>query len=569
MPYSGPNDAKLPKNVQALSVAKRKQWVNVFNSSFTACKRAGRSGCDGEAMRKANGVVKEKGMGFPIQCPTCKEWTPDVEKDTTEVACAECHAPLTLEWASDDEDGKVSAKCVVAEYAPAFGDGASTFVEYESWVDAREAESDMRETTYVFSGLLRNIMDNPDLSPPARSAAIKRLADEMETRLVASASDIKADNSIIGKAKKFLRGFGADEAADPDTKRRAAFFITKDYQGNPRWLALHSNKFFDREKEVFPESAHKEYEEWVAETGRYPELWLWHLPGSKIGVADLIAYTDGFVLSSGTFTAEAINLQVPERLKEMDDDLGVSHGYVYPDDALTEEGVYKQYRTYEISPVPAEKAANVWTSMSVELKEVPMPLEPTRRKFLVAVIGEEKTAAIEEGVAGLAKELTDNGVAFKTVGKALDDADAAAEEETPGGSDAAPGDAEEEDDESDPSSDSADDTPAASDDEEEEDASAGGDTILDGVKELLAPVASKLDSIESRLTSLEGDGSPDETPKAAKTLGKKRPSSDNGNVVKSKVAQEFTNEDDDDNPDGEKSAAAFAAPYVRDLRGDS
>ncbi|KKK61600.1 hypothetical protein LCGC14_3012730, partial [marine sediment metagenome] len=151
MPYSGPNDSKLPKNVRALSIARRKQWVNVFNSSFEACKKAGRSECDGEAMRKANGVVKEKDMGLPVQCPACKAFTPDVEKDVTEVACAECQAPLTLEWDPDDEEGKVSAKCVDVACESAFGDGATTFSEYDNWREARDAESDMRETTWVFS----------------------------------------------------------------------------------------------------------------------------------------------------------------------------------------------------------------------------------------------------------------------------------------------------------------------------------------------------------------------------------------------------------------------------------
>ena len=34
MPYSGPNDSSLPKNVKKLSTALRSKWVNVFNTVF-------------------------------------------------------------------------------------------------------------------------------------------------------------------------------------------------------------------------------------------------------------------------------------------------------------------------------------------------------------------------------------------------------------------------------------------------------------------------------------------------------------------------------------------------------
>ena len=58
MPFSGPADSSLPKNVKSMSPSKRSQWVHVFNSAFASCQKAGGSNCDGIAMRKANGVAK-------------------------------------------------------------------------------------------------------------------------------------------------------------------------------------------------------------------------------------------------------------------------------------------------------------------------------------------------------------------------------------------------------------------------------------------------------------------------------------------------------------------------------
>ncbi len=59
MPFSGPSDASLPKNVKSMSLTRRRQWVAVFNSSFSKCQKEGGSNCDGVAMKKANGVAKK------------------------------------------------------------------------------------------------------------------------------------------------------------------------------------------------------------------------------------------------------------------------------------------------------------------------------------------------------------------------------------------------------------------------------------------------------------------------------------------------------------------------------
>lgn len=60
MPYSGPNDAKLPEHVKGMPEARRKQWVEVFNQTMADCEG---DGCEGKAMRMANGVVKKAMAG--------------------------------------------------------------------------------------------------------------------------------------------------------------------------------------------------------------------------------------------------------------------------------------------------------------------------------------------------------------------------------------------------------------------------------------------------------------------------------------------------------------------------
>lgn len=67
MPYSGPSDAKLPKNVKALPINQRRRWVSVWDSSFSRCQREGGKDCESVAFRLANGVVlKERDMSSVI-----------------------------------------------------------------------------------------------------------------------------------------------------------------------------------------------------------------------------------------------------------------------------------------------------------------------------------------------------------------------------------------------------------------------------------------------------------------------------------------------------------------------
>lgn len=60
--YSGADDPDLPDYIQELPEKKREQWVNIFNSAFSACREKGgeRDKCEEKAFRIANGVLKRE-----------------------------------------------------------------------------------------------------------------------------------------------------------------------------------------------------------------------------------------------------------------------------------------------------------------------------------------------------------------------------------------------------------------------------------------------------------------------------------------------------------------------------
>lgn len=67
MPYSGPNDPKLPENVKDKPVKQRRRWVSVFNSAWDRCQKEGGKNCEGVAFRQANGVAfKESDMSSVV-----------------------------------------------------------------------------------------------------------------------------------------------------------------------------------------------------------------------------------------------------------------------------------------------------------------------------------------------------------------------------------------------------------------------------------------------------------------------------------------------------------------------
>ena len=183
-----------------------------------------------------------------------------------------------------------------------------------------------------------------------------------------------------------------------------------------RWLAVYSNKFRDDDNppEILADAAHKDFVEAV-DKGEWPmpELWLWHVKGTRSGAADYVAYDDsGFAIASGTMD----NAEIASRLAERDD-LYTSHGMpmaeIRRDEADT--SIITRYRTKEISPLPRWAAANKHgTGFSILLnKEAEMAIPEKKRPFLTEVMGEQAVEDLEQQLEGKAKELEAEGIEFK------------------------------------------------------------------------------------------------------------------------------------------------------------
>jgi hypothetical protein len=189
---------------------------------------------------------------------------------------------------------------------------------------------------------------------------------------------------------------------------KEALCIVKQADGRMRWYARYSNNFKDRDGEIITEAAHKEYIDWAASGGVYPELWLWHTPGTRFGQADWLDYADGFTHASGLVDDTDGAVAVVESIRGKE--LGVSHGML-----CSQQGnLITKYRSFEFSVLPLERASVWTTSFDIAGKEIQMAFTPEKRTFLVSALGEDRVKALEANTDAAVGALKQLGVEYKS-----------------------------------------------------------------------------------------------------------------------------------------------------------
>jgi hypothetical protein len=189
---------------------------------------------------------------------------------------------------------------------------------------------------------------------------------------------------------------------------KEALCIVKQADGRMRWYARYSNNFKDRDGEIITEAAHKEYVDWAASGGVYPELWLWHTPGTRFGQTDWLDFADGFTHASGLVDDTDGAVEVVESLRGKE--LGVSHGML-----CSQHGnLITKYRSFEISVLPLERASVWTTSFDIAGKETQMAFTPEKRTFLVSALGEDRVKALEANTDAAVGALKQLGVEYKS-----------------------------------------------------------------------------------------------------------------------------------------------------------
>lgn len=352
MPYSGPDDPKLPDHVKKMSDKKKRQWVHVFNSAMDDHDEK-------TAFAMANGVSNKAYIeSYDIYGRQLEQNKANYSAvgGNNEKACANCN------WFVSP-DG-----CILV------GGTISPTGISNLWMEKVEQYANPIPVTIV--------------------------EDESEEHTATPSAPSVQAKSIIDHVLDFAKGLlGKKEEEKP------VFTLFKDENDNLRFFAMPSNMFQDRHGHIITSAAHKDFVNWVDTTKIYPELWIWHIPGSRIGRTDWLEFTeDGMLCASGIVDKEFES--VAESL--VNKDIAMSHGFF----RFSELPNIDKYRAFELSILPRPRAANFGTDFMLEQKE--MAFSDEKRKLLVdSGVTEDQIKQWEEGAEKFGQQMKQMGVAWK------------------------------------------------------------------------------------------------------------------------------------------------------------
>lgn len=402
MPYSGPGDDKLPDYVKKMGEDKRKQWAATFNGRHKACMDKGADGkeCESSAFAVANAAVKASTKnGYDAGA----FWDGDAAADASFLAM----------FGQDVMMRQVDQK--TAQYNPTGGAAERACANCRFFISPNRCTIVSQYPIPISPTGISKFWENV-VTEPEREPILVQIVGEMEKERAATTL-AQPESTLAERPQKrgiaaLVKSFLGRDDGEYEGLEDGAFFMTKDATGAYRWIAVVTNKFRDQDNppDIFSDKAHKEFMGYLDRTKDYPDLWLWHTPGTKWGKADFADYVDGFVIMSGTVEKghEGIAAKLAKKR-----DLGVSHGYLYRYEDEKNRIIFP-YRTFEISPLPKKAAANMWTSFDIIAKGANMPgFAKDKRDWLSGILGNERVAALEVSLKDAAKGLESGGVEFK------------------------------------------------------------------------------------------------------------------------------------------------------------
>lgn len=208
----------------------------------------------------------------------------------------------------------------------------------------------------------------------------------------------------------------AIDLAQPDILRRALKTVVGLFTRAPtqeaeqgfkvdgnRWIGWYSNNFKDRQAEIISNAAWDDFTE-RAMSGKcaLPELWHYHVQGSKHGAADWVGRLGNFMIASGTFDNTPDGDAFKAHYRKGGSHT-MSHGFFYLK-AMKQDGVYHWVQTFEVSTLPPGAEANSLTFFDGGQYE--MKASPEQIASLAAIVGPERAkemAASAEKLGGSAE----------------------------------------------------------------------------------------------------------------------------------------------------------------------
>lgn len=222
--------------------------------------------------------------------------------------------------------------------------------------------------------------------------------------------------SVRRRIRQEYRKLGVPDNQIPQSVREEGdygmaqhFAVQKDLNGNYRWFAIYSNNAQDDDgrPEIVSSASHKSFVSLV-DKGLMPapKLRLWHTP-LDIGEADMVDFTGTVAVASGTFYKEYES--VAEKLMQYNEPLGASlySPFAIRDDDNPDVIVFSPVE--EISILPLDQAANLYTSVYVSRKGQQEMISEQKQRFLKALLPDEEFNSLMESVKSMEEAVANSG----------------------------------------------------------------------------------------------------------------------------------------------------------------
>lgn len=211
-----------------------------------------------------------------------------------------------------------------------------SFAQLDSVEAAREFQSELSEIYYEFVIIGENILlDFPNEAPQRLMALVKEF------------------NSRVQKMQEKMSS--------------GSVALFKSIDGNLYWCGVPTNKFQDREKDIFSDQSHRKLVKALDEgNASYPDLYIWHQKPA-VGKATWVDYDErGFLVAGGVVHKEYEDLVISlvNSSIEEKEPLGMSQGIYTKDIKRDADNTIIEYKPFEFTFLPHKNAANLLTTFS-------------------------------------------------------------------------------------------------------------------------------------------------------------------------------------------------------------
>lgn len=161
-----------------------------------------------------------------------------------------------------------------------------------------------------------------------------------------------------------VKEFNARLSALQQQLQSGSIALFKSNDGTLYWIGVPTNKFQDRENDIFSDVSHRKLVKALDEgKAPYPDLYIWHQKPA-VGVATWVDYDErGFLVAGGTIHKEYEDL-VLSLVANSEEPLGMSQGIYVKDVKRDSDGTIVEYTPFEFTFLPHKNACNLLTAFT-------------------------------------------------------------------------------------------------------------------------------------------------------------------------------------------------------------